>query len=199
MLISLETLQGLGVFPKRALHVGAHTGEEAQMYKDAGCAVIWVEAQQHLAEQLAKQGHDVRHAAIWSIPTLLTFHVTSNGQSSSLLPLSLHKQRYPDISVTATHVVETTTIDALDVNVDFLNLDIQGAELEALKGATRTLEGVRWIYTEVSTEQLYEDQPLHDQLTEWLAARGFKKSLTVLTDYGWGDCLYVRSGLDGDH
>ncbi|HEY7822639.1 MAG TPA: FkbM family methyltransferase [Acidimicrobiia bacterium] len=199
MLISLATLQGLGVFPKKALHVGAHTGEEAEMYAAAGCDVVWVEAQQHLADQLAEQGHDVRHAAIWSIPTLLTFHVTSNGQSSSLLPLSLHKQRYPDISVTQTHMVETTTIDALDVDVDFLNLDIQGAELEALKGATRTLPGVNWIYTEVSTEQLYQDQPLHDQLTDWLAARGFKKSLTVLTDYGWGDCLYVRSGLDGDN
>ena len=198
MLADWSTLEQLGMKPTRVLHVGAHKAEEADAYAAADCEVIWVEAQQHLAEELQAAGHDVIHAAIWSEPTLLTLHVTSNGQSTSLLPLSLHRQKYPDITVTSTRVIETTTIDALGLEVDMLNLDIQGAELEALKGATRTLENVRWIYTEVSVEELYEGQPLEDEITEWLAARGFTRAFRALTDYGWGDCLYVRS-LDGDH
>lgn len=198
MLADWATLEDLGVKPKRVLHVGAHRAEEADAYAAAGCEVIWVEAQKHLADELAAAGHDVRHAAIWSVPTLLTLHVTSNGQSTSLLPLSLHRQRYPDITVTSTSLIETTTIDSLGLSVDMLNLDIQGAELEALKGATRTLAGVQWIYTEISIEELYEGQPLEDEISDWLAARGFTQTFRALTDYGWGDCLYVRS-LDGDH
>ncbi|HEY7821789.1 MAG TPA: FkbM family methyltransferase [Acidimicrobiia bacterium] len=198
MLISFPTLWDLAVRPNRALHVGAHTAEEADGYRSIDAEVIWVEAQKDLADQLQAEGYDVRHAAIWSEPTLLTFHTTSNGQSSSLLPLALHRERYPNITVTQTQLIETTTIDALKLAPDFLNLDIQGAELPALKGATQTLKGVKWIYTEVSTEELYEGQALEPELTDWLAARGFKKSLQVLTDYGWGDALYVRS-IDGDH
>lgn len=198
MLINFSTLWDLGVRPNRVLHVGAHTAEEAYGYRMIDADVIWVEAQKHLADQLQAQGYDVRHAAIWSEPTLLTFHTTSNGQSSSLLPLALHRDRYPNITVTETELIETTTIDSLQLYPDFLNLDIQGAELPALKGATKTLETVKWIYTEISTEELYEGQALEPELTEWLAARGFKKSLQVLTEFGWGDALYVRS-IDGDH
>jgi len=198
VLADWATLEDLGVKPKRVLHIGAHRAEEADAYAAAGCEVIWVEAQKHLADELHAAGHKVIHAAIWSEPTLLTLHVTSNGQSTSLLPLSLHRQRYPDITVTSTSLIETTTIDSLGLTVDMLNLDIQGAELEALKGATRTLAGVQWIYTEISIEELYEGQPLEDEITDWLSARGFTQTFRALTDYGWGDCLYVRS-LDGDH
>lgn len=198
MLINFSTLWDLGVRPKRALHVGAHTAEEAAGYRSIGADVIWIEAQKHLADQLQARGYDVRHAAVWSEPTLLTFHTTSNGQSSSLLPLALHRHRYPEITVTQTQLIETITIDSLQLAPDFLNLDIQGAELPALKGAAKTLQSVNAIYTEISTEELYEGQALEGELTDWLAARGFKKSLQVLTDYGWGDALYVRS-IDGDH
>lgn len=199
MLINWEQLEAAGVEPTLVLHVGAHRAEEDYLYSSAGAEAIWVEAQEHLAEELALSGYDVIHAAIWSEPTLLTFHTTSNGQSSSLLPLGLHRQRYPDITVTSTQLIETTTIDALNLQPDMLNLDIQGAELEALKGAERTLKNVQWIYTEISTEQLYEGQPVEAELTDWLEARGFKQALRVLTDYGWGDSLYVRSSRNGDH
>ena len=66
MLADWATLEDLGVKPKRVLHVGAHRAEEADAYAAAGCEVIWVEAQKHLADELAAAGHDVRHAAIWS-------------------------------------------------------------------------------------------------------------------------------------
>jgi FkbM family methyltransferase len=197
VLINFSTLWDLGARPTRVLHVGAHTAEEADGYRSIGADVIWIEAQKHLADQLRARGFHVKHAAVWSEPTLLTFHTTSNGQSSSLLPLGLHRERYPQITVTETDLIKTTTIDAFKLYPDFLNLDIQGAELPALKGATKTLDTVKWIYTEISTEELYEGQALEPELTDWLAARGFKKSLQVLTEYGWGDALYVRS-TDGD-
>lgn len=192
MLISVPELQALGVNPNRVLHIGAHHGEESQAYADAGWSVVWVEAQEHLARYLVDAGHNVINAAVWSEAKALPFYETSNGQSSSMLPLGAHLEHYPDITVTRTYVVDTTTIDALNVDADFINLDIQGAELEALKGATRTLTNVRWIYTEISTAELYIGQVLEPELNEWLHARGFEQVLRKVTPYSWGDALYLR-------
>lgn len=197
MLISVPELQALGVKPSRVLHVGAHHGEEATAYAQAGWPVVWIEAQEMLARNLTDEGHHVIHAAVWSEPKALPFYETSNGQSSSMLPLGSHLEHYPNITVTRTYIVDTTTIDALNIDCDFLNLDIQGAELEALKGATRTLENVRYIYTEISTEELYTGQVLEPELSEWLAARGFTQVLRTLTPHGWGDAFYLRN-INGD-
>jgi FkbM family methyltransferase len=193
MLISRDDLTAAGVTPRFVLHVGAHTAEENDLYRALGANVVWVEAQEHLANNLARAGHNVIHAAIWSEPTNLTFHTTSNQQSSSLLPLASHAQRYPHITVTFTHTIRTTTIDSLNLQPDMLNLDIQGAELAALKGAEQTLTHVRWIYTEISIEHLYEAQPLEHELTEWLQQRGFEQVLRAMTSDGWGDALYART------
>lgn len=192
MLISVPELQALGVQPKRVLHIGAHHGEESTAYAQAGWPVVWVEAQEHLARYLTDAGHNVIHAAVWSESKALPFYETSNGQSSSMLPLGSHLETYPDITVTRTYIVDAITVDALKVDCDFINLDIQGAELEALKGATRTLQNVRYLYTEISTDELYTGQVLEPELNEWLAVRGFNQVLRRLTPHGWGDAFYLR-------
>jgi len=71
--------------------------------------------------------------------------------------------------------------------------DIQGAELEAFKGANQALKNVRWIYTEVSYESLYKGAALEPELTAFLNKKGFKKEKEVDTGMGWGDALYVKS------
>jgi FkbM family methyltransferase len=126
-----------------------------------------------------------------------TFHVTSNGQSSSLLPLAQHLSYYPHIVEVEARTVTTTTIDALGLHPDMLNLDIQGAELEALIGGNRTLQNVRWVYTEVSSEPLYEGGVLEPELTGYLSDAGFVKVAEEWTGYGWGDALYARNGDGG--
>jgi hypothetical protein len=64
--------------------------------------------------------------------------------------------------------------------------------LEALKGAVGLLGGVRWVYTEVSSEELYVGQSLVPELDRWLGERGFVQVAAEWTDRGWGDALYVR-------
>jgi hypothetical protein len=43
-------------------------------------------------------------------------------------------------------------------NIDFIWADIQGAEGEMIRGGLRTLERTRYLYTEYSDEELYENQ-----------------------------------------
>jgi FkbM family methyltransferase len=193
MLIPVARLVGLGVAPSLVLHVGGHTGEEAAAYAEAGWPAVWVESQPDLCERMAADGLDVRCATIWSTSHEATFHVTSNGQSSSLLPLARHLSYYPHIVEVEARTVTTTTIDALGLHPDMLNLDIQGAELEALIGGNRTLQNVRWVYTEVSSEPLYEGGVLEPELTGYLSDAGFVKVVEEWTGYGWGDALYARN------
>ena len=56
---------------------------------------------------------------------------------------------------------------------DLLKLDVQGFELQVLKGGEASLGGIRAILTEVSLLDLHEDVPLLHELTGWLGGRGF--------------------------
>jgi FkbM family methyltransferase len=57
--------------------------------------------------------------------------------------------------------------------VDLLKIDVQGYELEVLRGATHTLASTRWLFLEVSMFEHYEGQPLFDALLKWLSDRGY--------------------------
>src|SRR5436190_18563658 len=88
-----------------------------------------------------------------------------------------------------------------DERPNFLNMDLQGYELECLKGAEPILSWFDWIYTEFFEDPLYEGSALMPELTAWLDQRGFrlaeKKMFGAQTReargerwYGWGDALF---------
>jgi FkbM family methyltransferase len=188
----LDTLDRFGVLPSRVLHVGAHEAEETDLYARWGAEVLWVEANPTLANRLKQRGLNVVCGAAWSSAGPLTLHVASNGHSSSVYPMGSHTIRHPDVRTVGTVQTEGFRLDSLPFLPDMLNLDIQGAELEALKGAVGLLGGVRWICTEVSSEELYVGQSLVPELDRWLGDRGFVQVAAEWTDRGWGDALYVR-------
>ena len=57
---------------------------------------------------------------------------------------------------------------------DLLKLDVQGYEIEVLKGATRTLSRVSAVISEVSFRQTYAGQPLFGTVAGFLSAAGFE-------------------------
>ena len=70
----------------------------------------------------------------------------NNGQSSSILPLGTHKTSYPNIFYTSQISVDVLPYDSwandkvLNNDVyNFINIDVQGYELEALKGMKKQL------------------------------------------------------------
>lgn len=75
---------------------------------------------------------------------------------------------------------------------NFRNIDIQGAELLALKGMTKVINNYDYIYLEVNKEHLYKDCALIDEIDSFLNTFNFTRVETFWTDYNWGDALYIK-------
>jgi FkbM family methyltransferase len=205
MLISLEQLKkDYSLKIQSVLHIGAHECEELDIYFRVGVKsndVIWLEANSKLVEKNVSKGiPNVYHAVVSDCIETVELHITNNMQSSSILDLEEHKREHPRVVVIDTQTVTTTTVEQLFQNTDiftrffpnFVNLDIQGAELKALKGFGNLLEKVDYIYTEVNTKHLYKNCALLDEMDDFLRLKGFERVVTKMTRHGWGDAFYIR-------
>jgi len=109
-----------------------------------------------------------------------TFHETTWVATGSLYPPKpsvLDKfQILGDVTtLVAKHPVKTKALDDITEikDVDYIKIDIQGAELQAFRGAERLLSGTTVIHTEVEFIEMYEGQPMFSDVDLYLRARGF--------------------------
>lgn len=201
MLIRIEELkQKFNITPKSVLHIGASHGEERDAYLSNGIYdVTWIEAIPEVFEKLCvnveRYQHKCINACIHETEGLeLDFNVSSNdGQSSSIFEFGTHSQAHPDVVFTKKIKVVTTRADSWVKSApDMLNLDIQGAELLALKSMS-WLNDVKYIYSEVNEKELYKGCCLVGEIDDYLAQFGFKRVLTRMAGHtGWGDAFYMK-------
>jgi len=104
----------------------------------------------------------------------------NNSMSSSILEmLPRHVAAAPRSSYVRTETCEVVTLDSLrgdllgEADRALLKLDVQGFELEVLRGADATLEHVVAIDAELSFVPLYEGAPTVDEVVAYLDERGF--------------------------
>ncbi|HOW26138.1 MAG TPA: FkbM family methyltransferase [Bacteroidales bacterium] len=79
---------------------------------------------------------------------------------------------------------KTNYIDA----IDFIWMDVQGAEIDVFKGGTNTLNRTRFIYTEYSNNELYKGQNNLRKLA------GYLKKFEIIIRYA-GDVLFINREL----
>jgi FkbM family methyltransferase len=204
MLISVEELvRNWAIHPSGVVHVGAHLGEEANAYVGFNWVpVFWIEAQPELVKQLQErlpsQEHKVIQAAVWNVnDSVLNLHLASNSQSSSLLEFGSHSTDYPDIKFTDAIPVLTKRLDALispKEMPNFINIDIQGVEMQAIEGLGDLIENLDYIFVEVNRREVYVNCTKVWELDEYLMRRDFKRVITRwYFKQGWGDALYIRN------
>lgn len=132
-------------------------------------------------------------------------NVASNSGSSSILDFTdLQLQSYPGVTVTGKEMIRVEALDAIATlemtqGRTLLKMDVQGFELEVLKGAATTLDQIEAVYLEASFVPLYANQPLASELIVWLDRHGFGLAAVYNVDYGSGiapgqaDCLFLRA------
>jgi FkbM family methyltransferase len=173
------------------LDVGAARGQSAQRYLR-----LFPEATIHSFEPGAESfaalmatigserqvnGHQV---AVGDVAGEATFYLNRASETNSLLPSLRTGDRYFDAALT--EPVGSTTVPVVTLDgfcrsvgaerVDVLKMDIQGAELRALRGAETLLHDrrIRLIYTEVLFAPLYDGQTSFGDVAGYLDGHGYR-------------------------
>ena len=206
MLISFKEINNnYNLNIQNILHIGAHKAEESNDYFANGTKrVIWIEANPDLAELLKNSLESGKNIILNDVVSdkdneEVSFMITNNGQSSSILELGTHKHLFPDVYVNKQITLFTKRVDTIFNNnklkfeeIDFINLDIQGAELLALKGIN-DFKNVKAIFTEINTEHVYKNCALVEEIDEYLLKFGFiRKETKMWENHPWGDALYIK-------
>lgn len=194
-----------GINPTGVLHVGANVGEEAPVYDELGITdVIWIEANPEIFVKLEDNikkypRHVALNYCVSDVEEDSQLHISNNGsQSSSILPLGTHLLVHPDVHYIKDIPVKLYRLDTIlkgswIQHFNFLNIDIQGAELKALKGMGALLDQFKWVYLEVNWKELYVGCALFSEVEAFMKEKGFK--VAEYKECGrtsWGDCLFIR-------
>lgn len=206
MLIDLRTIcHKYNFVPKGIIHVGAHKAEELAVYKELGIKnILFIEANPELCEWMKQNITDpnvkiLNYAVSNKDNEVVKFNISNNGESSSLLELKEHLVEHPNIHYINSIEVTTKKLDTIfeleGLNIedyDMMNLDIQGAELNALKGFIYHLDFIDYLYTEVNEAELYENCALLPEMDQFLAFFDLKRKETHMTRHRWGDAFYGK-------
>ncbi|MEY3110197.1 MAG: 2-O-methyltransferase NoeI [Verrucomicrobiota bacterium] len=150
--------------------------------------------------------------------TVRAFHECNFPMTSSLLePNSGLLDRFQNLEnltqVVKKHTFATKRLDDIAeiTGVDFLKLDVQGAELDVMNGGDRVLAEALVVHTEVEFVEMYKGQPLFAEVDQRLRRSGFVfhkfagvagrtfKPMVVNNDVNhclsqmlWADAVYVK-------
>lgn len=124
------------------------------------------------------------------------------NKSSSLLPPDEVSKVFKWLDFKEVRSVETKKLfDFMNDNqievVDYIHMDVQGAELSVLKGIEGKIENIKSIWLEVESRPLYKNQPLKNDIENFLVEKGFSKVFEEVNSTA-GDQLYVNTKYFSD-
>jgi len=174
----LAQLKRCGFSPRAAIDVGAYSGEwtRALLQCFPGTRVLMVEPQEAKVRELEILCASYPGLAVAN--TLLGPEAADGVRfydgdtASSVLADANHDNP-------RSRVLPMTTLDLLQKQMafpapDFIKLDVQGYELEVLKGAERALASAEAVQMEVNLIPIYEGAPLAHDAVAYMADRGFR-------------------------
>ena len=197
------------------LHIGAYIGEEISVYEKLKIPnIIFFEPIKKHYEQLCA---NVKGKAQTFNIGLGNFNGTANifvsesqyngrpwfncgsGASSSILEPYKHLIQHPNISFPNEELIIVRKLDDVileyninPLNYNFINIDVQGYELEVFKGAVDTLTHIDYIVAEVNRDELYKNCAKVEELDEFLGNFGFRRQQTNWAGDTWGDAFYEK-------
>jgi FkbM family methyltransferase len=208
-----------GAFPKLSLSVldvGARYG--APIHELPGLPwfprvrLVGIEPDSSEARKLESKETSPRYekvypVAVWNTPGVRELMVTAHpGCSSILSPNEDLLARYADapwFKVTGQVRVEVTTLDKLfaeDEFFDFVKVDVQGGELEVLRGGERILSRAEGLVFEAHLTPIYRDQETFPRIHDFCMGRDFRLISLVQAHEFDGEvveinCAYVREPI----
>jgi FkbM family methyltransferase len=183
--------------PVAVLDIGAHQGQFA-----LAARAVWPAAQIHsfepqsspAAKYLQVLGDDAQTTlhpyAIAPTSGKAEIHVSARNDSSSLLPIAkLQNELFPGTAEVATQTIAMRPLEKVLAVKDlpqplFIKIDVQGYEAQVLQGLGSALKKAKWLYIEMSFQELYEGQALVSEILPGLFAQGFTLQGVYNISYG---------------
>jgi FkbM family methyltransferase len=121
----------------------------------------------------------IHNIGVWSYEGLIDINLCKTPQVSSFfqpnfkfLDLFPNKERF---TVENNEKINVVTIDnTIKEEADFIKIDIQGGELEVLKGSTVILESALGLELEVEFVEMYQNQPLFGDICKYLESKNLQ-------------------------
>ena len=127
-----------------------------------------------------KDGYHFFNCAIGPKNTFAKINIAKSNDSSSLLDFSdkmigiyKHAEKVSEEQIKIRRLAKCLKKKNIQ-KPSLLKLDVQGYEIEALKGCDDLLHLFDYIYIECSFVELYKKQPLYNEVNKWLKKRNFK-------------------------
>jgi FkbM family methyltransferase len=184
------------------IHIGAHYGEEVSNYVNLGIDdIVLFEPLKENFEVLKNNVSELNANIIGYCVALgnknqnVNMFLSSNNlESSSVLKPKIHLNLHPEVVFSGEESVEMKRLDDfLFENYNFINLDVQGYEMEVLKGAEKTLKNIDYLYCEVNRNEVYEGNAYIGEIDNYLSNYNMRRVETSWWyDGPWGDALYIK-------
>lgn len=176
--LALQRLKLNHFQPNLVFDIGAYRGDFA-----TGVLEIWPRTQIACFEVLPQRVQEL-HGLAKLHSTIQVFPVLMGAATSEAIPLhesetasSILEERISQQFVTNYYPMRTVD-EVVKINFssqmpDLLKLDTQGYELEVLKGAEKSLSGIKVILAEVNLLDIHKNVPLVADVVSWLNERGW--------------------------
>ena len=192
---SLKNMRRLGFRPLAAVDVGAYRGEWAVLAREVfpEISLLMVEAQEGRRPDLEVVKRSLGTGVDYRIALLgakngenVLFNEKSEAPTGSSVLADWGDSRARKVSCTV------QTLDAVLAQAgmpapELIKLDVQGYELEVLKGASSFLKHAQAILLEVSLMAMYQNNPLLHEVVAFLLENNF---------VAYDICTFMRRPLD---
>jgi FkbM family methyltransferase len=193
---------------KGVISIGSHWGEEYKKWKCEGAEnFIFFEPvsfnYKHMMELLPDE-NNIRafNMAIGNKKGKITINVENDennkGQSCSILEPKLHLEQFPHIVFDSTEEVGIDRLDNIKYGralYDYLHIDVQGYELEVLKGATQSMQYINVIDIEVNRAELYLGCAMIVDIDTFLRVMGFYRISVDWYGGNFGGAIYKKISI----
>lgn len=120
---------------------------------------------------------NIIHKAVGNQVGTTFINVAQRVTASSLLDMNANAEGYGDmLQLQNREAIEVTTLDreiALEVPVLILKMDVQGFELEVLRGGIETLKRTHIVIVEINNHDGYKNAPTYYEIDDFLRQNGF--------------------------
>ena len=180
----LQKIKSFGFDPKVTLDIGAYVGNWSRMIKSIfpSTRIHAFEAQPALEPHMVKLKNDYGGTVDYTISLIGSENkknvpffnlVTADGSTGSSIYSENTKYQKTVSNLDMQTVDSILTEKRIGETVDLIKIDVQGAEIDVLKGATKALSTAKVVICELSLVEYNKGAPLISDVMTFMAERGF--------------------------